>query len=41
MSLLFLTPPPLDQFRQRLALLAVADGWLLLDIGCFVVFFYK
>ena len=32
----FVTPPPL--LRQYIAIFAVAEGWLLLDIGWFVLF---
>ena len=38
MFLLVLYPPPL--LRQCIALFTVAEGWLLLDIGRFVLFFY-
>ena len=33
----FVTPPPI--LRLYIALFAVAEGWLLLDIGWFVSFF--
>ena len=35
----FVTPPPPPSFRQCIALFAVAEGWLLLDIRWFVLFF--
>ena len=33
-------PPPLI-LRLNIAYFAVAEGWLLLDIGWFVLFFYQ
>ena len=35
----FVTPPPFF-LRQCIAIFAVAEGWLLLDIGLFVLFSY-